>query len=76
MQVDFPRGADECKETCTLQPVRGAPVFSSEIQIIERKTIYWIFYFQDTSALNSARTSFFSKLSSKFSKRYEEMPTT
>merc|ERR1719266_3242045 len=31
---------------------------------------------QDTSALNSARTSFFSKLSSKFSKRYEEMPTT
>jgi len=25
--------------------------------------------------LNSARTSFFSKLSSKFSKRYEEMPT-
>merc|ERR1719245_1308581 len=31
---------------------------------------------QDTSALNSARTSFFSKLSSKFSKRYEEMPAT
>jgi len=30
---------------------------------------------QDTSALNSARTSFFSKLSSKFSKRYDEMPT-
>jgi len=30
---------------------------------------------QDTSNLNSARTSFFSKLSSKFSKRYEEMPT-
>jgi len=29
---------------------------------------------QDTSNLNSARTSFFSKLSSKFSKRYEEMP--
>jgi len=31
---------------------------------------------QDTSALNSRGTSFFSKLSSKFSKRYEEMPTT
>jgi len=31
---------------------------------------------QDTSNLNSARTSFFSKLSSKFSKRYDEMPTT
>jgi len=31
---------------------------------------------QDTSNLNSARTSFFSKLSSKFSKRYDEMPNT